>query len=87
MSVYDIEKGRLGNAIFRYLASSVYALVYNLERHSQGNYIIDDTYFFKWKVRICVKYVIHLYFRAGKYKVCLTALQLEKYTNGFLLPV
>ena len=52
MSVYDVEKGRLGNAIFRYLASSVFAIVYDLERQTGGNYTIDDATFFTWKTAI-----------------------------------
>jgi len=64
MSVYDVEKGRLGNAIFRYLASSVFAIVHDLERETEWkdiynletqleyNYIVDDTTFVTWKNNI-----------------------------------
>jgi hypothetical protein len=54
MSVSDSTRGRLGNSIFRYLASSIFAIVYNLEREfgESNNNIIDDKQFIEWKNEI-----------------------------------
>ena len=52
MSVYDHPCGRLGNAMFRYLASSIFAIVYKLERNTYGNSNINEVYFNEWKNQI-----------------------------------
>ena len=54
MSVYDNPQGRLGNAVFRYLASSIFSIVYNLKReytiHPNENvFFITDFNFIHWK--------------------------------------
>jgi hypothetical protein len=59
--VIDIPTGRLGNAIFRYLASSVFSIIYNTTKRIQhsdenlqkcvqhGYSIMNDEYFIGWK--------------------------------------
>ena len=52
MEVVDVTSGRLGNAIFRYLASSLYCILYNGVRKSSARrytHIITDEYFIAWK--------------------------------------
>jgi len=54
MSVCDKPQGRLGNAIFRYLASSVFSIVYNLERKydiqsNENTFLVTDFNFIHWK--------------------------------------
>ena len=48
MKVYDQPGGRLGNAIFRYLASSLFCVLYNGERTNSNedcDQIITDESF------------------------------------------
>ena len=50
MSAIFQIKGRLGNAIFRYLACSLFCIKYNLEYKNKGthNYVINDKLFINW---------------------------------------
>lgn len=50
MSVVFIPKGRLGNAIFRYLACSIFAIKYDLKYKVNSNYnsVITDKTFVNW---------------------------------------
>ena len=51
MKVYDKYIGRLGNAIFRYLASSLFCILYDAQRtdcSEECDSIITDEIFFKW---------------------------------------
>ena len=51
MKVYDQPGGRLGNAIFRYLASSLFCILYNGERTNSNedcDQIITDESFIYW---------------------------------------
>ena len=51
MKVYDNQGGRLGNAIFRYLASSLICILYNGERTNSNedcDQIITDESFIYW---------------------------------------
>ena len=51
MKVYDRQLGRLGNAIFRYLASSLFCILYNGERTNfseECDQIITDDVFVSW---------------------------------------
>jgi hypothetical protein len=52
MEVVDVTSGRLGNAIFRYLASSLFCILYNGSRKTTTHryaHIITDEYFIDWK--------------------------------------
>jgi len=54
MSVCDNPQGRLGNAIFRYLASSVFSIVHDLKREytiqpNENVFFITDFNFIQWK--------------------------------------
>jgi hypothetical protein len=51
MKVYDFKLGRLGNAIFRYLASSLFCIIYKATRtynKSECEHILSDTDFIIW---------------------------------------
>lgn len=52
MKVYDCKLGRLGNAIFRYFASTMFCIIYNAERiYDQNNYSMtfcSDDSFINW---------------------------------------
>jgi hypothetical protein len=51
MKVYDFKLGRLGNAIFRYLASSLFCIIYKAKRtynKSECNHIFSDENFIEW---------------------------------------
>jgi FkbM family methyltransferase len=55
MKTYDCKLGRLGNAIFRYLASTLFCIIYNCKRiYSQNecNRIITDNDFIEWSTQI-----------------------------------
>lgn len=50
--VFDEPRGRLGNAIFRYLASSLFCILYKAHRiypYQRCTINISDEYFLKWK--------------------------------------
>jgi hypothetical protein len=55
IQICDIPQGRLGNAIFRYLASTIFLLKYNGERVYNINYgdpniiTVNDNFFITWK--------------------------------------
>jgi len=51
MKIVDNPQGRLGNAIFRYLASSLFGILYKAERSydSAGCSAITDEFFINWK--------------------------------------
>jgi hypothetical protein len=51
MKVSTTERGRLGNAIFRYLASALYCIFYKAEKIYNNNSYIDlsDADFVRWK--------------------------------------
>ena len=51
MKVYDKQTGRLGNAIFRYLASSLFCILYGAERTcsiEECDAVMTDSVFFEW---------------------------------------
>jgi len=51
MKVYDCKLGRLGNAIFRYFASTLFCIIYKAERiYDQGNctQMFNDQNFIDW---------------------------------------
>ena len=51
MKVYDMQCGRLGNAIFRYLASTLFCILYDAERTNiieECDSIITDDIFSSW---------------------------------------
>ena len=50
MKIYDYKLGRLGNAIFRYLASTLFCIIYDAERTyiNRGNCIFSDNDFIIW---------------------------------------
>ncbi len=51
MKVYDYKLGRLGNAIFRYLASTLFRIIYNAERsynESETTCHLNDSNFIDW---------------------------------------
>lgn len=51
MKVFDVCACRLGNALFRYMASSLFCIIYNGTRtynESDCNYIITEEYFKHW---------------------------------------
>lgn len=51
MKVYDCKLGRLGNAIFRYFASTLFRIVYNAERtynQDECNQMLTDNDFINW---------------------------------------
>ena len=51
MKVYDRQLGRLGNVFFRYIASTLFCILYNAERANsveQCDLIITDDIFFSW---------------------------------------
>jgi hypothetical protein len=51
MKVYDNIRGRLGNAVFRYFATTLFRILYNADRtynHYECNKIISDDEFIKW---------------------------------------
>jgi FkbM family methyltransferase len=51
MKVYDCKLGRLGNAIFRYFASTIFRILYNAERtynQNDCNQILTDNDFINW---------------------------------------
>jgi len=55
IQICDIPQGRLGNAIFRYLASTIFMLkyngerVYNINSGDLNNIIVNDDFFITWK--------------------------------------
>jgi hypothetical protein len=55
IQICDMPQGRLGNAIFRYLASTIFLLNYGGNRVYDINYddpkkiIVDDIFYLKWK--------------------------------------
>jgi hypothetical protein len=51
MNVYDSRLGRLGNSIFRYLASTLFCIIYKAKRTyniSNTNAIFNDSMFINW---------------------------------------
>lgn len=51
MKVVDLPQGRLGNAIFRYLASTLFCIVYGAERSikvHEANYSVSDELFIQF---------------------------------------
>ena len=55
MKVYDKQTGRFGNAIFRYLASSLFCVLYDAERTysiETCDTVMTDTVFFEWAEKI-----------------------------------
>ena len=55
MKVFDKQTRRLGNAIFRYLMSSLFCIMYDAERTDsieKCNSIITDNVFFEWAEKI-----------------------------------
>ena len=51
MKVYDSRLGRLGNAIFRYFASSLFCIIYGAKRTyniNDTNNIFNDNMFINW---------------------------------------
>lgn len=55
MKVYDKQTGRLGNAIFRYLASSLFCILYGAERTcsiEECDAVMTDGVFFEWAEKI-----------------------------------
>ena len=51
MKVYDCKLGRLGNAIFRYFASTLFRILYNAERtfdQNECNQMLTDANFIDW---------------------------------------
>jgi hypothetical protein len=51
MKVYDSRLGRLGNALFRYFASTLFCIIYNSERiydHNQSKQFFNDSMFIQW---------------------------------------
>ena len=54
MIVSTIPLGRLGNAIFRYLASTLYCILYKAEKIQYHSYYrnISDTDFIRWKDQV-----------------------------------
>ena len=51
MKVYDSRLGRLGNAIFRYFASTLFCILYNAKRTyniNETNITITDQMFINW---------------------------------------
>ncbi len=51
MKVYDFRLGRLGNAIFRYFASTLFCIIYNAQRTyniNELNATINDQMFIDW---------------------------------------
>ena len=55
MKVYDKQTGRFGNAIFRYLASSLFCVLYDAERTysmETCDTVMTDAVFFEWAEKI-----------------------------------
>jgi len=55
MRVYDFPQGRYGNAIFRYLASSLFCIIYHAERTydiHECTTIMTDTDFISWSEQV-----------------------------------
>lgn len=55
MKVHDIKKGRLGNAVFRYFASTLFCILYDFERTENMNecqLIMTDERFVEWSLLI-----------------------------------
>lgn len=51
MKVYDCKLGRLGNAIFRYFASTLFRILYNAEKtynQDECNQMLSDSDFINW---------------------------------------
>lgn len=51
MKVYDCKLGRLGNAVFRYFASTLFRIIYNTERtynQDECNKMLTDLDFINW---------------------------------------
>jgi hypothetical protein len=51
MKVYDCKLGRLGNAIFRYFASTLFRIIYNANRtynQNECDAMMSDTDFINW---------------------------------------
>jgi len=51
MKVYDSRLGRLGNALFRYFASTLFCIIYNAERiynPNQSRQFFNDSMFIQW---------------------------------------
>jgi len=55
MKVYDCKLGRLGNAVFRYFASTLFRILYNAERtykQDECNQMLSDNDFINWSNNI-----------------------------------
>ena len=55
MKVYDSKLGRLGNAIFRYFASTLFCILYDAERiylNNDKSYIFNDDMFIDWMEKV-----------------------------------
>jgi len=55
MKVYDCKLGRLGNAIFRYFASTLFCIIYKAQKtYNQGecNQIFSDDNFINWSTSV-----------------------------------
>lgn len=55
MKVYDSKLGRLGNAIFRYFASSLFCILYDAKRtysNNEQSFIFNDDMFIDWMEKV-----------------------------------
>jgi hypothetical protein len=55
MKVYDCKLGRLGNAIFRYFASSLFCILYDAQRtynQNECNVMMSDQEFINWSKQV-----------------------------------
>ena len=64
INIYDSPRGRLGNAIFRYLSSTIFILIYGANRvFTKPNefYIITDEFYLDWKNKLLYNnFLIHI---------------------------
>ena len=76
MRVCDFPQGRYGNAIFRYLASSLFCIIYNAKRTydiDSCDAVMTDTDFISWSVQVlqdnippldtCKTYLFRVYYQ------------------------
>ena len=80
MKVCDRELCRLGNAIFRYIASTLFCIIYKAERidsiefeYSENTQVITDDFFLLWYNRLIKQELTdiplnHTYFFDGYYQ-------------------
>jgi len=71
MSICDFPQGRLGNAIFRYLASSILSITFNLQKvydtKENDYFLINDHFFSNWKNNLLCNNIINLPVCNNKY--------------------